>query len=550
VDEPRRPLTTVRRVAPVALLAGIPLAFLAVAFLWPLATVVMTGLGVGRFGDSSALADVLGDGALRGVLWFTTWQAALSTVCTLVVGLPASWAFARGRFRGRRLAWSLLVVPFVLPTVVVGAALLAVDDRARGSLLALLVAHVMFNVAVVIRLVGGAWARLDPRVEDAAAVLGASPWQVARRVSLPLLAPTVLGAASIVFVFCFTSFGVVVALGGAHLRTVEVEVYSQVRSLGLSTAAALTLVQLVVVGVLLVGTSRLQQRWSVRLPVAPPAAGADRRVRTGGERVVAAASLASVGALVAVPLLALVARSLQVGDGWGLRNFTAMGAARRGSLLFVSPADAIRTSLWFAVIAASVAVVLGLMLSAALVTLERRSGRRTRSVVGIDAVVMLPLATSAVTIALGIVLAFDGPPLDLRGERIVVPLAQALVAIPFVVRLLLPALRAVDGRWRDAATTLGASPWRVWRQVDLPLVGRPLLASIGFAAAISLGEFGATALLVRADAATLPVSISRLLSQPGPDNIGQAMAASVVLAALSAAVFVGLDRTSAGGLDG
>jgi len=300
----------------------------------------------------------------------------------------------------------------------------------------------------------------------------------------------------------------------------------------------------------LVATGRLQQRWSTALPVAPARVGPERRIRTTAERVVAATALSAVALLVAVPLLALAARSVQVGDGWGWTNFTNMGQARRGSVLFVAPVDAVRTSLRFAAMAAAVSVSLGLLVSAALVSLERRSGRRTRFVVGIDAIIMLPLATSAVTIGLGLLLAFDRPPLDLRGAWFLVPVAQALVAIPFVVRLLLPALRAVDGRWRDVASTLGASPLRVWRHVDLPLVARPLLASVGFAMAVSLGEFGATSLLIRGDAPTLPIVIARLLSQPGPDNVGQAMAASVVLGLLSAVVFVVLDRASTGALDG
>ncbi len=163
-----------------------------------------------------------------------------------------------------------------------------------------------------------------------------------------------------------------------------------------------------------------------------------------------------------------------------------------------------------------------------------------------DTVLALPLGTSAVTVGFGFLVALDTPPLDLRGSWWIVPLAHALVGVPFVVRTLVPALRAVEPRLREAAATLGAPPGRVWREVDLPLVGRAVLVAGGFAFAVSLGEFGATTVLGRDDTPTVPLAIARFLGRPGEANFGQAMAMSVVLLAVTAIVVAVADRGRVG----
>lgn len=171
--------------------------------------------------------------------------------------------------------------------------------------------------------------------------------------------------------------------------------------------------------------------------------------------------------------------------------------------------------------------------------LTRRAGRLMR---GFDALLMLPLGVSAVTVGFGFLIALDEPPLDLRASWILVPLAQALVGVPFVVRTMLPVLRAVDGRLREAAAVLGASPWRVWREVDLPMVRRALLIAAGFAFAVSLGEFGATVFIARPDNPTLPVAVARLLGRAGDLNYGQAMALSTILMVVCAVALLLLER--------
>lgn len=529
------------------LLAVVPVAFFLVLFAYPVATIVGRGLRGPDGWHLGVLGDVLTDARLRRVLWFTSWQAAVSTALTLVTGLPAAYCFARLRFRGKRLLWAALVVPFVLPTVVVASAVLGLYGSRGplgvdlgGTIWAILLAHVLFNYAVVVRTVGAYWANLDPSIEEAARVGGASAWRAFREVTWPLLRAPVLAAASIVFLFTFTSFGVVLLLGGRGHRTLEVEIYTQTtRLLALDTAAALAIVQFVAVLAVLLVYSFVSPRGQVTLR---PTAATTRPVTDLRTRLFLVANLVFMGVLIGAPLGVLVARSFASPDGF-FGYYTALGESRRGSISFVPPIEAIRNSLGFAVAATVIALVVGGLASLAIAGTGTRGGGRW-----LDIALMIPLGTSAATVGFGFLVALDEGPLDLRDSLALVPLAHALVAVPFVIRALVPALRTVDPSLREAAGVLGASPARVWSEIDLPIVGRAAAAAAGFAFAVSLGEFGATVFLARADRPTLPLAIYRFLGQPGPANFGQAMALSTILMLVTVVAVAAIDRWRVGGV--
>ncbi|MFJ8718590.1 ABC transporter permease [Streptomyces violaceus] len=525
-------------------LIALPVAFFAAFFAYPVAAIVARGLkvdGVWRFGR---IGEVLAQSDVRHVLWFTTWQALVSTALTLLIALPGAYVFARFDFRGKQVLRAAVTVPFVLPTVVVGTAFLALVGR--GGLLdelwgvrldttvwAILLAHVFFNYAVVVRTVGGLWAQLDPRQEEAARMLGASPWKAWRQVTLPALGPAVAAAALMVFLFTFTSFGVVQILGGPTFSTLEVEIYRQTSEIfDLSTAAVLTLIQFVAVGAILALHAWTVRRRETALRLVDASVTA-RRPRGAGQWALLGGVLVTVVVLLMLPLAVLVQRSL---DAPGFGYYRAL-TREDGGIFLVPPIEAIGNSLEYAVAATVIAVVIGGLAAVALT--RRDAGRFVR---GFDALLMLPLGVSAVTVGFGFLIALDEPPLDLRSSWILVPLAQALVGVPFVVRTMLPVLRAVDVRLREAASVLGASPWWVWREVDLPMVRRALLIAAGFAFAVSLGEFGATVFIARPDNPTLPVAVARLLGRPGDLNYGQAMALSTILMVVCAVALLVLER--------
>jgi thiamine transport system permease protein len=533
-------------------LATVPAVALAVFFVLPVAGMVAQGLWPDGELDLMGALEVLGRSRTHRVLWFTLWSAAAATLVTLLLGLPLAFALYRLRLPGHRLLRAFVMMPFVLPTVVVGVAFrtLLVSDGPLGWLdldgtpVAIVAAMVFFNLAVVVRTVGGLWENLDPRTGQAAAALGATPSQVFRTVTLPALRPAVVSAASVVFLFCATAFGIVLTLGGLRYATVESEIYLlTTQFLDLRAAAALSLLQLLVVTGLLVAAhvGRSSREHALQRTAAQSAA---RRPRSGDLPLLGVTVLAL--GLVAAPVLALVLGSLRVGDGWTLDHYRALGSTSEAALL-VPVTEALANSWRTAVDATLIAMTLGVLVAVVVSRTGRSRGeRRTLSV--LDGLFMLPLGVSAVTLGFGMLITLDEPPLDLRDSALLVPVAQAMVALPLVVRTVAPVLRSIDPRQRQAAASLGASPLRVLATVDLPTVWRPLLAATGFAFAVSLGEFGATSFLSRADRPTLPVVIYQLIGNPGAASYGMALAASVLLGGLTVAVMASVERLRIGSI--
>ena len=524
------PAATALPTAARAALLAVPLGFLALFYAWPFVTLLTEVV------DGSAVTDTLTRGGLAGVVWFTCWQAVASTAATLVAGLLPTYLVARWDFPGRRLLTALVTMPFLLPTVVVGAAFVALlPERWETSATAIVLAHVFFNVAVVVRVVGGVWSQLPPDLVHAARVLGAGPWRATREITLPLLRPAITAAASITFLFTFTSFGVVQILGGPTRVTIEVEIARRATQLGdIGGAAVLSLLQLLLLVAMVAVTVRSQRRASTAL-------GLHRRPlpvpRCARDRVLVLAAALITAATIMAPLAALAVSSLRPGGQWSLtawRSFGGGAPTRPGADLAVDAAAAIGASLRAAALATVVAVVIGAL--AALAIASARAGGRL-----LDVGSMLPLGTSAVTIGFGMLITFDRAPFDWRGEPWLVPIGHALVAVPFVVRATLPVLRSRPAGWREAAAVLGASPLRAWWEVDVRLLRRPLVVGACFAAAISLGEFGATTLLSRTGDETLPVVIGRLLGRAGDIPRAQASALALVLAAVTTIVLVGVE---------
>ncbi|WP_020664948.1 ABC transporter permease [Amycolatopsis benzoatilytica] len=515
------------------LLGLAPVAFLVVFFAWPVVAIVGRGFSAGG-------ADtVLGDPRTWRLAGFTLVSAGASTMVAVLAGLPVAYLLARVRLPGVGLARTIVLVPFVLPTVVVGLAFRAIWPD--GGVLPLVLANAFFNVAVVARTVAGLWAHLDPRAAEAARALGASPWRAFRSVTLPSLAPAVASAAAVVFLFCATSFGVVLILGGGNYRTLETEIYLRtVDLLDLSGASALSLIQFAaVVATLVIGAvARRKRENAVKLKSARVTA---RRPR-GGEWWMVGAAVTVIGLLIA-PIVALLAESVSASDGWSLAGYRALNTTGENDSLQISGWLAAKNSLAAATDATLLAMAVGVVASVVLVALRRSPGRFARGMgETMDVALMLPLGVSAVTVGFGYLVTLDALPGDLRTSPLLVPFAQALVIIPLVVRMILPVLRAVDIRLRQAAATLGASPARVWREIDFPLVARSVVAAAGFGYVVALGEFGATSFLARPDAPTLPVAVATLISRPGQLNNQMAYAACALLMVVTVAAVALIDR--------
>jgi thiamine transport system permease protein len=539
----------------------LPLLFLGVFFFYPLGAVFRMAF---EWAFSQAWAvDVWAQ--VAHPLFFTIWQALLSTLLTLVLGLPAAYVLAHYTFPGKSVLQVLTTLPFILPTIVVAAAFNALLGprgwinvllmqflgltnpplQVMNTLGVILLAHVFYNTTVVIRIVGSAWSQLDQRLEQAGRVLGASSWKVTWEVTLPLLRPSILAASLLVFLFDFTSFGVILLLGGPHFATLEVEIYTQaLQMLNLPLAGLLSAIQLLCTLLVTIVYARLGNNKQA-VPLMPRLHGEGTRPPRGWRQKLLVAGMAAILlALLVSPLAALALRSFTrldadrgergpVSRGLTLDYYRQLFVNPQQSIFYVPPVQAARNSLVYALATTGLSLSLGFL---AVYAMQIRPNR------WMEALFMLPLGASAVTLGLGFILVFNRPPLDVRSIPWLVPVAHSLVALPFVIRTLQPVLQSIPGSLRQSAAVLGASPWRVWLEVDLPVMLRAVLVSAILSFTISLGEFGATSFLARPEYPTLPIAIFRFLSLPGALNYGQALAMATVLMAVCGISILAMDK--------
>jgi thiamine transport system permease protein len=546
------------------LLALPPLIFLGVFYFYPLISIFLLSFMPKGVVNPDQLIKLVNNSYYARVLWFTTWQAGVSTMLTLALALPGAYVFARFDFKGKALLQSLTTIPFVLPTVVTAAAFRALLGS-RGLLNTLfnhlfnpdqpliqidqtvwffLLAHVFYNYTVMLRIVGGFWSRLPRDIMDAAKMLGASGSKTFFRITLPLLMPAILAASLLVFVFCFTSFGVVLLLGGPRLATVEVEIYRQALHLfNLPMASALSIIQILFTFGLMAMYTWVERKSAVSLM--PEMSGSTGRpVKSIKERILVAGNLVFLTLLLSAPLAALLINSIWTENGLSLRYYFSLLENASQSIVYVAPVTAMTNSRVYAGGATVMALALGCFSAGFL------ANRQGKSAGWLDPLFMLPLSTSAVTLGFGFIIALDAPPLNLRASPLLPAFAHALVAFPFVIRCLLPAWRSIPHRLREAAALLGASPVRTWLTVDWPILARSLLMGAVFAFAVSMGEFGATVFVARPQVPTMPLAIFRYLSHPGEMNYGRAMAMSCLLMATTAVGFMLLEKINAHSREG
>ena len=515
----------------------LPLAFLAIFFFLPLSRIFNFTFSFQTFTaeNFSVAVETLG---------FTFYQAALSTLLTLLLGLPAAVLFAHYDFPGKGLLRTLTAVPFMLPTVVVAAgfnSLLGPRGLIHllfplssfvfvGTLPAILIAHIFYNTTIVIRVVSAALSSLNPKLEQTARSLGADSSRVWWNVTLPLLRPSILASSLLVFLFDFTSFGVILLLGGTQYATLELEIYVQAtRFLNLPLAAFLSVIQLICTLIFAILYSRVSTQRTTQ--IAPQSNL--RNPRTMRERIFVTAFVFLLTSFFILPLSSIPLRSLfRFEADRGQRGVIHYGITtdyykelfinRRGSVFYVPPIQAIVNSVGYATATVILSLLFGLPAAFAL-------AKPTRLEKILDPLIMLPLGSSTVMLGLGFILTFG----SWLTSPSLVPFAHALVAFPFVVRTVQPAIASIPDRLRQAASSLGASPLEVWKSIDFPILRRATLAAATFAFTISLGEFGATLLIARPEYPTIPIAIERFLSQPGGLNYGQAMAMATILMTLT-----------------
>ncbi len=470
------------------------------------------------------------------LVWFTIWQAILSMVFTVIIAIPGAYLLYRRSFPGQQLVRALITVPFVLPSIVVAVGFTvfrSVHEFYQGLGLTFLAnqvywiiaAHVFVNYSIAVKTIGGVWATMDTDIESAAELDGAGRLRTLLLISLPQLKPGIYSASALIFLFSATSFGVVLVLGGGQVQTIETAIFfAATQRLDLELASALVLVQTLITALaFLVGTKlakgsfRLEQVFEgSRRPKV------DRR-----DSLALAISVAVWVGLLAMPLILVLVRAFDVRGSFGFDNFVNLGTRGARDLLNITFIDAAVNSLRNMAVAALIAFVLGTLISWLLI--------RTRFRL-LDFVFLLPLGVSSVVLGFGFLVSFDASWFPLRSSWLIVPLAQALIALPMVIRLVHPALVSIGREPIEQAQLDGATSWQSWRFIESKMIRGVLLTSLGFAAIISIGEFGASSFLANGSQATIPTLLFRLISRPGDQNYGMAMAVSAILIVLSAVV--------------
>lgn len=512
------------------LLAALPALFLAFFFYLPILEVLSRGFRQPGAGFSLAVVrGLLADPYIQRLIRFTSMQALASAGLSALIGVPLAYLLARKEFPGRRLASALTMVPFVLPTITVALGFMLMygtngwftrafrwltgsELRILHSLWAILLAHAFYNAPVVARVVQAAWEQVDPHLEESARVMGATPWGVFRDVTLPTILPAVLSGTALAFIYCFMSFPIVLALGGARYSTLEVEIYTQVHVLwDYETGAALAAIQATlslafVYAMLklqgdagLAGLARSSLRRMRRTPV--------WEGKPGAGPVLTAAFMLFAAVFFLGPIAAVVWHSLRnPGGGLGLDGYARILSVQHSATVGNTPLSAVANSLRFGAFASLIAVALGGAFSYS--TLRIRLLRRT----WLEILALAPIAVSSVALGFGALLAFRKEPFTAIPPDWRVILIHAALGFPFVVRSVRPVLANLDRSLGEAARTLGAGPLKAFCTVELPLIAGGVFVALTLAFGISVSEMSATMMLARPSLVTMPVGVYRFLS--------------------------------------
>jgi thiamine transport system permease protein len=519
------------------LLWAIPLTFVAVLFYWPVVRVTSLGF-------SGNWLATLADPKVVGIIWFTLWQAVVSTVLTLALAIPGAYLLYRRSFPGERIVKALITVPFVLPSIVVAVGF-AVFRNVHDFWVELgftfplepvywiIAAHVFVNYSIAVRTIGGVWATLDAEVEEAAELDGAGRLKTLIAISLPQLRPAIFSASALVFLFSATSFGIVLVLGGGQVLSIETAIYfAATQFLDLEGAAALVMVQTLITAVAFFVGSSLSNG---AIGLEQVLEGARKPKVDLRDLPAVLITVVIVIGLILMPLLLVLVEAFQVGGNFGFENFENLATRGARDLLNISVVDAAMNSLRNMSVAASIAFVLGTLISCLLV--------RTKHKV-FDFVFLAPLGVSSVVLGFGFLVSFGAEWFPLRSSWLIIPLAQTLIALPMVIRLVYPALVSIGKEPIEQASIDGASSWQTFRFVESGMIKGVLLTALGYAAIISLGEFGASTFLAYGSEGTIPTLLFRLIARPGGQNYGMAMAVSAILITFVWAVMLLLSRYS------
>ena len=394
----------------------------------------------------------------------------------------------------------------------------------------ILLAHVFVNYSLVVRTLGGVWATMDNETEEAAADAGAGRLRTLLQITLPQLKPAIVSSAALTFLFCSSSYGIILILGGGMVTSIETEIaVASLQFLDLNKAAALALLQTAIT-VLAFSISESLAKHPIGIEQVDESA--DKPAVDQRDWPAVAITALVVIALVSIPLLTVLFKAFSVEGVLSLENFVNLTGRGERDLLNISVWQATLNTLRNVFISATVAVVLGALISYLLSRslLSRRARFSNRF---FDLLFLIPIGISSVVLGFGYLVTFGDGPLPLRSSWLVLPIVQSIMALPLVVRIIYPALISIGSEHREAAALAGANSRQTWWSIEVGIIRNVIFTAIGFALIAGIGEFGAASLLAYGDQATLPTVLYALISRPGGQNFGMAMAVCAILIVLT-----------------
>lgn len=540
-----------------------PLLFLGLFFYYPLLSILKEGL---TEADGSItlrkIFAIVSDPYYLRIILFTIEQALISTLASVLLGLPGAYLLANYEFRGKSIIKAITTVPFVLPSIIVVLgfviffgnngllnrslmALLNLEEpplRILYSMKAIILAHTFYNFPICIRLVSAVWSRVNPNLEKAARSLGAKGFRLFSRVLLPQILPGIFAGAALIFIFCFTSFAIILVLGGGpQFSTIEVEVYRLAKvSIDLKGASALAIWEAILTLLFMFIYIKLQRRVSfaqkVQLRFERPPLSSIIRSPYGPPVLF---YLLLTFAIIIAPMLAAVhysflRRASHAAElSYTFKWYRMIIESARESSIAVSYASVVRNSLFFGLMTILFSLPIG-------TGIAYLTSRREKIIGGLfESAVMLPLGISSIILGLGYIRAYQNLPWDPTGKWYAIAFAHTVIAYPFVIRSTSAVFRKVNPQLIHAAMSLGANRWRTFLRVELPMIKSGIIAGATFAFAISIGEINATLMLYNPNYTTIPIAIYRLISAY---NFFAACALGTVLIVICFLVFLLIDK--------
>ena len=546
---------------------GIPLSITHIFSVIQFLDVKILALAFGiQLDDTTAfLSGVLNDPLNKYFLYWDIQQALVTTILCLIIGLPGSYVLAHYQFPGKNLLRNLLTIPFILPPIVVligfitvfghGSWMNEIWKNLTGVLLidiyntyeGIILAHVFYNIPVIVRLTEIGWKNIDPELVAVGRSLRASRWQIFRKIQFPQLFPILAVASLLVFIYAFNSFAIVLVLGGVQYQTLEVRIYSLAKgAFDFNSAAALTLVQIFINIIIIIFYLYYSNKYEI--PIKKKIWNYEKRLVLKPLKISTILKISSiilyfilVGTICILPILGVFFASCTASDGaFTLEYYTKLFNLNLRNFIGLAPQTMILNSIFFGIGVILLGLILALLLNYGInyETTFKGTPKLTlqQSLSGI--IVILPLAVSSITLAFALFSLYRLTPIYENVTPAII-IAQTLIAFPFANRIIAGTRANIDPTIIHVARSLGASRLRAFIKVELPLLLPGIIVAGLFSFAISIGEFGATSFLARANFATIPVGIYRLIDTR---NIGPAASFSTILVIITIISFTIIEK--------